>query len=96
MIVVAALYKFVSLPDYRELQPKILESCLNAEVKGTLLLAEEGINGTIAGTRDAIDLILAKLHSDSRFSDIEVKESHTEEMPFFIEPRSVLKKKLLL
>ena len=83
MFVVAALYKFVSLPDYRDLQADILQSCLDLGVKGTLLLAEEGINGTIAGTRGAIDDILVKLRQDERFSDIDVKESQTDEMPFY-------------
>ena len=83
MFVVAALYKFVSLPDYREKQADILQSCIDFEVKGTLLLAEEGINGTIAGTREAIDNVLAKLREDKRFSDLEVKESQTDEMPFY-------------
>jgi len=83
MFVVAALYKFVSLPDYRDLQAGILQECIDHEVKGTLLLAEEGINGTIAGTREAIDSILNGLRSDERFNDLEVKESLTDSMPFY-------------
>ncbi len=48
-IVVAAMYKFVHLPDFRELREKLLQVCENQSLKGTLLLAEEGINGTVAG-----------------------------------------------
>ena len=82
LIVVAALYKFVSLPDYRELQAPLLSFCRLQEIKGTLLLAQEGINGTIAGYRQQIDAVLAFLRADSRFTDLEHKESYTETPPF--------------
>ena len=82
-VIVAALYKFVALPDYRELREPLLDVCLNAGVKGTLLLATEGINGTIAGTRLAIDEVLAYLKSDARFNDIDHKESLDSELPFY-------------
>lgn len=82
LIVVAALYKFVSLPDYRELQAPLLSFCRLQEIKGTLLLAQEGINGTIAGYRQQIDAVLAFLRADSRFTDLEHKESYTETSPF--------------
>lgn len=82
LIVVAALYKFVNLPDYRELQVPLLSFCQSQEIKGTLLLAQEGINGTIAGYRQQIDAVLAFLRADSRFADLEHKESYTETLPF--------------
>ena len=82
-VIVAALYKFVALPDYRELREPLLDACLNAGVKGTLLLATEGINGTIAGSRLAIDEVLAYLKSDARFNDIDHKESLDSELPFY-------------
>ena len=53
--IVAALYKFAKLPDYKEIQPVLLDLCISLNIKGTLLLAEEGINGTVAGSREAID-----------------------------------------
>ncbi len=81
-IVVAALYKFVSLPDYQQLQPDLLAFCQAQAVKGTLLLAEEGINGTIAGSRAGIDAVLAYLQADARLADLEHKESYTDEAPF--------------
>ncbi len=81
--VVAALYKFVSLPDYQALREPLLEQCLAAKVKGTLLLAEEGINGTIAGSRAGIDQVLAFLHADPRFADLGHKESYDKEQPFY-------------
>lgn len=80
--VVAALYKFVALHDYEEIQPKLLAECLRLNIKGTLLLAREGINGTIAGSREGIDNILAYLRSDSRFADLEHKESIASSEPF--------------
>ena len=80
--VVAAMYKFVRLDDYESIQPQLLSFCQTHDIKGTLLLAHEGINGTVAGTRDAIDALLDFLKSDERLSDLEHKESLTNEIPF--------------
>ena len=52
------------------------------DVFGTLLLAPEGINGTVAGTRHGIDAFLDSIRSDPRLADIEVKESRCAELPF--------------
>jgi UPF0176 protein len=82
LIVVAAMYKFVNLPDCNELQTALLSLCQSQNIKGTILLAQEGINGTIAGSRQQIDAVLAFLRNDSRFADIEHKESYTEIPPF--------------
>ncbi len=81
-VVVAALYKFTRLVDYRELREPLLDVCLQRGVRGTLLLAEEGINGTIAGDRASIDAVLAWLRQDPRLADLEHKESKDEEAPF--------------
>ena len=81
--IVAALYKFVHLPDFRELRLPLLELCRNNSIKGTFLLAEEGINGTIAGTRNGIDMVLLYLKSDTRFFDLEHKEAYVDHMPFY-------------
>lgn len=82
-IVVAALYQFVSLPDYQDLKEPLTEQCLASGIKGTLLLASEGINGTIAGTREGIDQILAYLKSDERLAGLNHKESFHDETPFY-------------
>ncbi|OAM52277.1 hypothetical protein A7981_01965 [Methylovorus sp. MM2] len=82
-IIVAALYKFASLPNYKEMQPSLLALCINQGIKGTLLLAEEGINGTVAGTRTAIDTLIEHLHSDPRLADLDHKESFADTMPFY-------------
>lgn len=80
--VVATLYKFVNLPDFAEKQEPLLSFCQEQGVKGTILLAVEGINGTIAGSRQAIDSVLAFLRADSRLADLEHKESYTQTQPF--------------
>lgn len=82
-IVVAALYKFVTLLDYQEIASRLKDHCDSLGLKGTFLLAEEGINGTVAGSRVGIDGLLAYLQSDTRFVDIAHKESIYEEMPFY-------------
>jgi UPF0176 protein len=80
---VAALYKFVDLPDFRTLKDPLLERCEQHGVKGTLLLAEEGINGTIAGSHDGVHAILAYLRSDPRLADLTHKESSAKKLPFY-------------
>ena len=82
-IVVAALYKFVTLEDFHELREPLLDACIASGARGTILLAHEGINGTIAGTRQAIDQVLAYLRSDPRLADLEHKESFDDHLPFY-------------
>jgi UPF0176 protein len=83
MYICAALYKFVELHDYKKLRDPLYQTLLDNDVKGTLLLAREGINGTICGTREGIDNVLAYLRADSRLADIEHKESPSEEQAFY-------------
>uniref|UniRef100_UPI00356865E4 oxygen-dependent tRNA uridine(34) hydroxylase TrhO n=1 Tax=Pseudomonas sp. TaxID=306 RepID=UPI00356865E4 len=82
-IVVAALYKFVCLPDYQALREPLLQSMLANGVKGTLLLAEEGINGTVSASRAGIDGLLAWFALDPRLADVDHKESYCDEQPFY-------------
>ena len=82
-IVVAALYKFVSLPDFETLREPLLQTLLDNDVKGTLLIAAEGINGTVSGSRSGIDGLLSWLKRDPRFVDIDHKESYCDEQPFY-------------
>ncbi|QNQ96527.1 hypothetical protein BGI51_01735 [Pseudomonas oryzihabitans] len=82
-IVVAALYKFVTLDDYVQLREPLLQTLLAHDVRGTLLLAEEGINGTVSGSREGIDAVLAWLRADARLVDIDHKESYCTEQPFY-------------
>ena len=80
--VVCALYKFVELKDFVELRQPLLDEMTDKEICGTLLLAREGINGTVAGSRENIDALLAWLNKDERLNPIETKQSYTEEKPF--------------
>lgn len=94
MYVVAALYKFVSLPDYETLRDKLYQQMVLNKVKGTLLLAEEGINGTVCGTREGVDALNAWLAADSRFSNLSYKESFADE-PAFYRTKVKLKKEIV-
>lgn len=82
-IVVTALYKFVSLPDYVALRQPLLDCLLKNHIKGTLLLAEEGINGTVSGSRRGMDALFAWFGKDPRLADIEHKESFCDAHPFY-------------
>jgi len=82
-IVVSALYHFVRLDNFEQLKQPLLDCLLKHEVKGTLLLAHEGINGTIAGSRASIDAVLSWIQLDERLQDIRTKESLTTKMPFY-------------
>lgn len=81
-IVVAAMYKFVQLSDFSEMRVPLHQHCVEQGVKGTLLLAKEGLNGTIAGSQAGIDSVLAYLRSDQRFADLQTKQSRVADMPF--------------
>lgn len=75
-------YKFIPLPDAAELREVLLARALALELKGTILLAEEGINLFLAGPSDAVRGFIAQLHTDARFADIAPKESWSEQPPF--------------
>jgi UPF0176 protein len=83
----AALYKFVELPNFTALQPNIHRACEEHHIKGTILLAREGINGTIAGKPDDIHAVLQFLRTDpafeGKFANLEHKESYADEHPFY-------------
>lgn len=81
-IVITTFYKFVHLPDFRALKAPLLDLCREQQVYGTILLAEEGINSTLAGTRAGIDHVLESLSDDPRFADLVTKESYADFVPF--------------
>lgn len=81
-IVVAALYRFAVLPDYANLRAPLLQCCENNGVFGSILVASEGINGTIAGSRQGIDAVTAHIRADDRLRQLEYKESYAATMPF--------------
>ena len=79
---IAALYHFVSLPDYEAMRAPLKALCQKRDIKGSLLLAAEGINGTISGLEDDLRFVLAELRRDPRLSDLKHKESWADECPF--------------
>lgn len=80
---VAALYHFSRLSDYEGLRQPLQNMCDLLSIKGTILLASEGINGTVAGTDNSIADLLTFLREDPRLKSLEHKESRAEEMPFY-------------
>ena len=81
-MLVAAFYRFVSLPDFEDLREPLRAVAEAAGVKGSILLAAEGINGTIAGPEAGVRTVLAHLRADPRLAELEAKESWAEDMPF--------------
>jgi UPF0176 protein len=81
-VVICALYKFVALDDFEAIQAPLLKVMEDHQVRGTLLLAKEGINGTVAGSREGMNQLLQWLMNDVRFASLEYKESHTDSLPF--------------
>jgi UPF0176 protein len=83
---VMAIYKFADLPDAEAIQPALAKFCCSHAIKGTLILAPEGINGTVAGTPDAIDALADLLFAGDLFGPrllgAELKYSSAEAMPF--------------
>ena len=81
-VIVAALYHFTKFSDYKKLQDPLRKICNSEGIKGSLLIAYEGINGTISGSRSGIDAVLKHIRSMPGCSDLEHKESFTSEIPF--------------
>ncbi|MGB1402989.1 MAG: rhodanese-related sulfurtransferase [Porticoccaceae bacterium] len=81
--VTCALYKFVALPNYGSIRHPLLKIMTDSQVFGTLLLASEGINGTIAGTRASIDTVLNWLAQQPGLDNIDTKESYDDKIPFY-------------
>jgi UPF0176 protein len=83
---VAAFYQFAALPDFRELREPLRAICADLKLKGSVLLAHEGINGTVAGREDGIDGLVGELRDGALFSgrldNLELKFSSASTMPF--------------
>jgi UPF0176 protein len=82
-IVIAALYRFVRLDNFAELRQPLLQLMLDNQIRGTLLLAAEGINGTVAGAATAIEQLLDYLRQDDRLRGFDCKFSSDDTMPFY-------------
>lgn len=81
-IVNIAGYRFVDLPDRDSLRQPMIDACTSSQLRGTILLAHEGINFFLAGDEQGIDAFLSFLDQDVRFLDIPLKRSHTTYQPF--------------
>jgi UPF0176 protein len=83
---VAAFYQFAALPDFRELREPLRALAAGLELKGSVLLAHEGINGTLAGREQGIDAFVDELQNGApfggRLDNLELKFSSASEMPF--------------
>ncbi len=82
MVKIILFYKFVEIKNPKELMESHLDYCKNLGLKGKVLLASEGINGSVAGTEEQIDSYMAELKKDPRFRDIEFKIEYGLENPF--------------
>ena len=80
---VAAFYKFVPLPDYQTLRVSLQQRCEELRLLGSILLANEGINGTVSGLEHDIRRLFDDLRVDDRLQDLHYKESWAEEQPFY-------------
>lgn len=83
---VAAFYQFVALPDFENLREPLRNMCVALDIRGIILLAAEGINGTVAGGDAAIDALMNQLQHgalfDGRLNNLELKFSAAANMPF--------------
>lgn len=80
--IVATFYQFADFPDYQDWRRPLLALCQQHGLKGTLLLASEGINSTIAGSRAGIDALLAYLRQDLRFASLSAIDAPSDTLPF--------------
>ena len=82
-IKVAALYRFAAFAHPELLQPQILDWCTENGLKGTILVAHEGVNGTVAGSAEGVDTVITHLRTLPNCKELDVKYSHAAEMPFY-------------
>ena len=93
-ITVAAFYHFVTLDNFRQMKDRLHQAMLQYKIKGTLLLAKEGINGTVAGTQSDIDQLIDWIKSEPHLADLRYKVSFVDQMPFY-RTRVKLKKEIV-
>ncbi len=92
---VAALYKFLDLPHFAELQADLQTYCESRKICGILLLAPEGINGTVAGPNDSIQSLLIHLQDELELGPIEAKFSATQDLKPFRKMKVRLKREIV-
>lgn len=79
---ISAFYHFAPLDDFAEMRAPLLRVAQEAGIRGSVLLAGEGVNGTIAGTQDGVERVLAHLRADPRLAGLVEKASFAERLPF--------------
>lgn len=79
---VVAFYKFVEMTNLKSFQSKLVQFCIDHSILGTILLANEGINGTIAGTTEEIHAVFDFLRSNPQLTDLQGKYSNSPFLPF--------------
>src|SRR5688500_9461479 len=80
--VIASFYKFVSLDDYETMREPFLAKMHELGIKGTIILASEGINGSFSGAREQMDNYYCYIHQDPRLADLNFKETVDTKNPF--------------
>ena len=93
-VTISAMYKFIDKPDCADYQAPLKARMVERDVRGTLILAPEGLNGTISGPQASIEDILSYLENDLGYGEIEHKESYHETHPFY-RTKVKLKKQIL-
>jgi len=81
-IIIAAFYKFVSLDNFETMREPLLAKMHEINIKGTIILASEGINGSFGGKREDMDRLYEFIRQDERFADLNFKETFDNENPF--------------
>ncbi|MFT4059325.1 MAG: rhodanese-related sulfurtransferase [Legionella sp.] len=81
-IVIAAFYKFVPLNNYEAMREPLLKQMITHQIKGTIILAAEGINGSFGGTREHMNNFYQIIRADARLADLNFKETFDKENPF--------------
>ncbi len=82
-VAVLSLYKFETIKDTRQFKEKLLPRCVSLDIKGTFIIASEGINGTVAGEERSINSIAGFLKNEMQLGSIECKYSYDRKMPFY-------------
>lgn len=80
--VIVTFYKFIALNDYESMREPLLEKMRESNVKGTIIIASEGINGSFCGRREELTPLIAYMHSLPNLDDLNFRETYNEENPF--------------
>ena len=94
MFTIATFYRFAEFADFEKWRTPLIETMKKFDVRGTILLAPEGLNSTISGSKQGVETVLSQLQADERFAALDVKYSTTDEQPF-AKPKVKLKENII-